>query len=106
MALLDIKEVSTWLNLKPTTLYLWVAQGKIPALKIHGVIRFRRDDIEAWLEGCQIEKQNTSQLADRPGRSCDVDAIIASAKRAVYTPSHGKPDQGRATRKGEPDGSV
>ena len=93
-------------TVKPSTLYTWVAQGKMPALKIHGVLRFRRDDIEAWLEGCQIEQPNPSRpAARRPGFS-DIDAIIASAKRAAYTPSHGKPDQGRATRKGGTHGSV
>jgi excisionase family DNA binding protein len=106
MALLDIKDVSAWLKLEPSTLYLWVAQGKIPALKIHGVIRFRREDIEAWLAGCQIESPTPSRLTERRPCSSDIDALIATAKRAVYTPSHGKPDQDRATRKGEPNGSV
>ena len=31
-----------WLNIKPSTLYLWAAQGKIPCQKIHGLIRFDR----------------------------------------------------------------
>ncbi|RPH81787.1 MAG: hypothetical protein EHM80_01290 [Nitrospiraceae bacterium] len=36
----------------------------------------------------------------------NVDALIAEAKRAVYTSCHGKPDQDRATRKGDTHGSV
>ena len=106
MALLDIKDVAAWLKLKPSTLYLWVAQGKMPALKIQGVIRFRRDDIEAWLAGCQIEQLDRLRPEAQRPRSSDIDAIIASAKRAVYTPSHGKPDQDRATRQGDTHGSV
>ena len=41
--LLTIKDLSAWLNIKPSTLYLWTAQGKIPCQKIHGLIRFDQD---------------------------------------------------------------
>lgn len=101
MALLDIKDVSAWLKLKPSTLYLWVAQGKMPALKIHGVLRFRREDIDAWLAECQIEPPNPSRPANRRPPAGDIDALIATAKREVYTPSRGKPDQDRAKPGGE-----
>jgi excisionase family DNA binding protein len=106
MALLNVKEVSEWLEVKPSTIYVWAAEGKIPALKIQGVIRFRREDIDAWLAGCQIEQSNPLRPADRRPRSNDVDTFIAEAKRAVYTSCHGKPDQDGATRKGETHGSV
>lgn len=106
MALLDIKDVSAWLNLKPSTIYLWVAHKKIPALKIHGVIRFRREDIEAWLGGCQIEQLDKSRPAVRRRRPSEIDGIIAAAKSEVYTSSHGKPQQNRATREGEHRGTV
>ena len=107
MALLTIHDVAQWLTVKPTTLYSWVAQGKMPALKIHGIIRFRRDDIEAWLEGCQLEPPTPSRPADRRQHGTDnVDLLIARAKAEVYTSSRGKPDQDRATRKGDSHGSV
>ena len=32
------------------TIYVWVQQGKIPAFKIGSAWRFRRSDIDAWLE--------------------------------------------------------
>jgi excisionase family DNA binding protein len=107
MALLTIQDVAQWLTVKPSTLYAWVAQGKMPALKLQGVIRFRRADLDAWLEGCQIQRPSTSHPADpRPRSRDDVDALIATAKAEVYTLSRGKPDQDRATRKGETHGSV
>ena len=107
MALLTIRDIAQWLTVKPSTLYGWVAQGKMPALRIHGVLRFRREDIDAWLAKCQIEPPNPSRpAARRPHGTNDVDTLIAEAKRAVYTSCRGKPDQDRATRKGEPHGSV
>src|SRR5215213_10665 len=102
--LLTISDVALWLAVKPSTLYAWVAQRIIPALKLQGVIRFRRAAIEAWLEGCatgQPERAQPKQQSER--RSSDVDAMIAAAKTDIYTCLHGKPDQDRATGKGEKD---
>ena len=106
MALLTIHDVAQWLAVKPTTIYSWVAQRKMPALRLGGLIRFRREDIETWLAGCQLEPPNPSRPADRRPRSDDVDTLIARAKAQVYTSSRGKPDQDRATRKGDSHGSV
>lgn len=87
--LLTIKEVSGWLNIKPSTLYLWAAQGKIPCLKIHGVLRFERENIAAWLRsfGDRAPK-STPKWSD--ALLTDVDALIAAAKRDTYTLRHGE----------------
>ncbi len=106
MALLNVKDVSAWLQVKPATVYGWVAEGKIPALKIHGVIRFQREQIEAWLAECQLEPPTPTRPVDRRRQSDDVDTLIARAKAEVYDSSHGKPEQDRATRKGEHRGTV
>ena len=107
MALLTIHDVAQWLTVKPSTLYTWVAQRKMPALKIQGVIRFRREDIDAWLAGCQLAPLTPARSTDRRRHGTDsVDTLIATAKAHVYTSCRGKPDQDRATRKGETHGSV
>ncbi|MER3422826.1 MAG: DNA-binding protein [Nitrospiraceae bacterium] len=86
--MLTIKEVSAWLNIKPSTLYLWASQGKIPCCRIHGLIRFERDAIQAWLNTFSASNTNTSRLTRHDAR--DVDHLIATAKRAVYTPRYGE----------------
>jgi excisionase family DNA binding protein len=93
--LLTVKELSTWLNIKPSTLYLWSAQGKIPCQKIHGLIRFDPDAITAWLHS--FEPSKTPALPPFPRRThCDLDQLIEAAKRQVYTPACEKPDEIRA----------
>ncbi len=47
--MLTIKDVSTWLNIKPSTLYLWASQGKIPCRRIRGLVRFEPEAIQEWL---------------------------------------------------------
>jgi excisionase family DNA binding protein len=93
--LLTIKDVSAWLNIKPSTLYLWAAQGKIPCQKIHGLIRFDREAIRAWLESFSVATSPTRSIRSRTGGR-DVDILIARAKRSLYTPSREKPDEDRA----------
>ena len=106
MALLTITELAARLNMKSSTLYAWAAQGRLPHLKLGKILRFDPDEIEAWLQQHRRESlpERTSRRR-RDGRD-HVDDLIARAKREVYTPSRGKPDPDRATRKGENNGSV
>jgi excisionase family DNA binding protein len=48
--LLDIDELAEYLRLKKQTIYNWLSQGKIAGIKVGGVWRFDRKDIEAWLK--------------------------------------------------------
>ena len=79
----DIKALSDYLQIKVSTLYAWSAQGKIPSIKIRGVVRFRKDEIDAWLEGFR-KKEPQSQTIMLNYKKCDIDALIARAKREVY----------------------
>ncbi|MEN6478127.1 MAG: helix-turn-helix domain-containing protein [Anaerolineales bacterium] len=48
--LLNVKQVAQYLQLKESTIYSWAQDGKIPAIKIGRTWRFRRADLDAWLE--------------------------------------------------------
>jgi excisionase family DNA binding protein len=88
--LLTVKELSAWLNIKPSTLYLWAAQDKIPCRKIHGLIRFERDAILHWLDSFAGEQLNPVRHIQDRNSSTTVDDLIARAKHEVYTPGHGE----------------
>jgi excisionase family DNA binding protein len=102
--LLTVKQVSEWLNMKPSTLYLWASQGKIPSRKFHGLIRFDPEEIKQWVDASRSISKPLPPIDHKPVQ--DVDSLIARAKREVYTSTCGKPDQDRATRKGDTHGSV
>jgi len=87
--LLTIKDLSRQLNIKPSTLYLWAAQGKIPCQKIHGLIRFDPEVIAIWLRSFEPTHATVPQ-APTHNSALEVDRVIEAAKRAVYTPSHGE----------------
>ena len=48
--LMTIDEASQLLGVKPQTLYLWVAQKRIPHRKIGRLVRFRMCDLEQFVE--------------------------------------------------------
>lgn len=98
--MLTIKDVSTWLNIKASTLYLWASQGKIPCRRIHGLVRFESEAIQAWLNGFSSTSSNLLPRVPRHTAE-DVDHLIAVAKAAPYTSRREKPDKDRATQGGQ-----
>lgn len=54
--IVTIKEVAGYLKVHERTVYRLAAKGEIPAFKVANTWRFRREDIEHWIE------QQTSSL--------------------------------------------
>ena len=48
-SLLDIDDLASYLKLRKQTIYNWLHQGKITGIKVGGVWRFDRREIENWL---------------------------------------------------------
>jgi excisionase family DNA binding protein len=48
--LLNIKEAARFLNIKESRIRTEIFRKKIPYLKIGALIRFRRIDLEKWIE--------------------------------------------------------
>lgn len=48
--LIDIDELANYLRLKKQTIYNWLHQGKISGMKVGGVWRFDRREVDIWLK--------------------------------------------------------
>jgi len=48
--ILTLKEVAAYLKLADRTVYLYAQTGKLPGIKIGSAWRFRRVDIDRWLD--------------------------------------------------------
>jgi excisionase family DNA binding protein len=48
--ILTIKEVSAYLKITEKTAYRLTAEGKIPGFKVGGAWRFRKQEIDAWID--------------------------------------------------------
>jgi excisionase family DNA binding protein len=112
---LTVNEVSEYLSVKPSTLYLMVESGELPHYRIGRLIRFKKDDVNQWMEAHRREGINVDKKArdilkaiNRPGMDIDriVEKSIAEVKGLKYTPNHGRPGQSRSLRKEVSDGAL
>ena len=88
----DVQTVSKYLSIKPCTLYAWAAQGRIPCLKIHGLVRFRQSEIDQWVEGFRV-RPTAKEFPRMRSTAFDIDRVIARAKRGAYNSPHGETRQ-------------
>ena len=49
-ATLTVQEVAVYLKVNPKTIYRLVREGRLPGFKVAGSWRFRRDDIDNWID--------------------------------------------------------
>ena len=103
--MLTVKELSAWLNIKPSTLYLWASENKIPCRRIHGLVRFEPEAIQAWLKGFETNSVKPFSLPTRH-YTRDLDQLIEASKREVYTSRHGETIQSSLIQKEDADGAV
>jgi excisionase family DNA binding protein len=77
--LLTAREVADLLGVKPETVLRWTRRGELPAFRLGRAIRFREDDLEAW-------------LAERATPSRGVSTAPVSAAQAVQYASSTVPE--------------
>lgn len=60
--LIDIDDLASYLKLKKQTIYNWLHQRKITGIKVGGVWRFDRREIDNWLKSRRrVSKSGDSQ---------------------------------------------
>jgi excisionase family DNA binding protein len=88
--MLTVHALSQRLQITPSTRYAWANQGKIPNLKIHGLVRFDPSEIDHWLSSFSLTQSVPPEIGISKRDPADLDRWIASAKREVYTSGHGE----------------
>jgi excisionase family DNA binding protein len=98
----DINELSQYLQIKKSSLYSRVERKDIPFYRIGHLIRFKKSDIDLWVEKTKSEPLDiggrTKKILRGTGKSTtDIDTLvrksIAEVKGIHYTPIKGKPDR-------------
>jgi predicted site-specific integrase-resolvase len=85
-----VNDLAQRLNIKPSTLYAWAAQGKIRCRNIHGVIRSDPREIDRWLASFSAPPSVPHRSGTRRANHADLDRLIASAIHQAYTAHHGE----------------
>ena len=67
--LLTIQDLARYLRLKPQTIYRWAQSRKIPGAKFGKEWRFRRSEIQSWIEANYTEAKSRGVVPARPRRN-------------------------------------
>ena len=112
----NIQDLSKYLGeIKPSTLYAMVEERSIPHYRVGKLIRFKRAEIDAWMEGNKkdcipLEKVARKALGPIQKHKIDIDRVVKKAIEGTrgqgYTKPHGKPDRIKGLGKEVHDGSV
>ena len=62
---LSVDEVAEYLGIKRFTVYKWVQRLDLPARKIGRLLRFRKSEIDTWMEQQDIKKRTKNQTIER-----------------------------------------
>ena len=97
---LTIEEISAYLSIKKSSLYCMVERKEIPHYKIGCLIRFKKSDIDLWMEKSKVDPTNRRVGARRTVRNSSksqrgpngTKRIIAEVGNPQYNVSCGKPD--------------
>ncbi len=53
--IMNIKEVASYLKITEKTAYKLASEGKIPGFKVGGAWRFRKKEIDQWIDNQSIK---------------------------------------------------
>ncbi len=64
-----VRQVAEYLSVNERTVYRIAERGELPAFKVGDAWRFRREDIDAWIEQQQRERGSTGTAPRKGTRS-------------------------------------
>ena len=77
---LKIEDISAYLNIKNKTLYAMVESGDIPHYKIGRLIRFKREDVDLWMEAKKVNNRHplgkSKRLFNSSKRNQYIDKVV------------------------------
>lgn len=114
---LNVGDIAKYLGMKSSNIYSKVESREIPHYRIGRLIRFKLDEVEAWMEarkdpvvGATLEARKAAIKPAQRRAAQDVNAIvkktIEDVRKRQYTHYHGKPDQFKGLRKEVEDGHI
>jgi len=59
---MTVEQPTKYLQVDQYTIYAWARKGEIPAFKVGRFWRFRKEEIDKWLEGRKNERANAPSL--------------------------------------------
>lgn len=91
-----IQGLSVYVGIKTSTLYAMLEEKKIPHYKIGRLVRFKRSEIDLWLEGNRrecVDPEEVARKALRPVQKpkIDIDRLVRNAVDGTRGPGYTAP---------------
>lgn len=109
MKLVNVRELSKFLNMKESTIYSWAKNGFIPSYKLNGLWRFNMEEIDTWIR----QLRYTPTVSQKPPKKIirqDIDRLVKKAIDDVtgngYNSANREPGQGQGLGKEVIDGTL
>ncbi|MBI3184678.1 MAG: helix-turn-helix domain-containing protein [Myxococcales bacterium] len=68
---MTVHDVARYLNVDEKTVYRLAQRGELPGFKVAGTWRFKKDDIDAWIERRKLatrDERGAAAPTETPGR--------------------------------------
>lgn len=88
--IMTLKDVSEYLKIAEKTLYGYVQKGMIPGIKIASAWRFRKSDIDAWLDDQRKLTEESTRTRAARERSEQTDGSPAPGADKGKGKRHGR----------------
>ena len=87
--LMSLPQIAKYLGVAERTVYLWAQQGKIPAFKLGSAWRFKREEIDNWIETTRTGPKNISndELLTSPSKIPSTKKEMDEAEKVEYESS-------------------
>jgi excisionase family DNA binding protein len=88
---MNVNELSAYLGINRFTIYSKAIKGEIPRYKIGRLVRFKKVDIDRWMETQKQNPVDVDKLATnivkkvKAKREVNIDSVIKRAKREAKT---------------------
>lgn len=66
--LMTLQDLAEYLQIAERTAYQWTQQGKIPGFKLGSVWRFRRTEIDLWIEERKNDTPRSRAIKESSGK--------------------------------------
>ncbi|MCK5600985.1 helix-turn-helix domain-containing protein [Candidatus Pacearchaeota archaeon] len=58
---LSVKEIATYLGIKRDTIYKWLEKKNLPAHKVGGLWKFKKNEIDEWIQSGESDERATKK---------------------------------------------
>ncbi len=105
--LLTAEDVAAMINCGPSTIYEWAKSGRIPSLKLNGLVRFAPEEVREWIQRSRQPASDPQKLLGHLSQrvaGVNIDTIIRKTidveKKRNYNFSHKRESQTESSPEG------